>query len=167
MYDVTQALLPCPFCGGEAAIINEDRTWIECLDCPSKAVLGPFDSYAETDAIAAWNARLSADAAPVEAVHVVFDGPPGHDAGRFVECETPDGRSFNAGEWHERSDGFWELRIKCAPPSSDVAELVEALDKAAMFVGWASLDSQVLAGVHADELAVVIDALLAKHGGAK
>ncbi|GAA3794804.1 hypothetical protein GCM10022600_15260 [Qipengyuania pelagi] len=46
-----------------------------------------------------------------EAVHVVFDGPPGPTAGRFVECETPDGKSINAGEWREREDGFWELVI--------------------------------------------------------
>lgn len=46
-----------------------------------------------------------------EMLHVVFDGPPGPEAGRFVECETPDGRSVNAGEWHERGDGLWELRI--------------------------------------------------------
>jgi hypothetical protein len=48
-------------------------------------------------------------------LHVVFDGPPSHESGRFVECETPDGRSVNAGEWHERADGLWELRIQTAP----------------------------------------------------
>lgn len=42
---------------------------------------------------------------------VVFDGPPGHESGRFVECETADGRSVSVGQWHERPDGFWELRI--------------------------------------------------------
>jgi hypothetical protein len=47
----------------------------------------------------------------VTELHIVFDGPPGPEAGRFVECETPDGRSINAGEWHERGDGLWELRI--------------------------------------------------------
>lgn len=44
-------------------------------------------------------------------LHIVFDGPPGPEAGRFVEVETPDGRSVNAGEWHQRPDGYWELRI--------------------------------------------------------
>ena len=50
----------------------------------------------------------------LEALHIVFDGPPSHEAGRFVECETPDGRSLNAGEWHERNDGLWELRISAS-----------------------------------------------------
>ncbi|MCC6970453.1 MAG: hypothetical protein IT434_09550 [Phycisphaerales bacterium] len=42
---------------------------------------------------------------------VVFDGPPGHEPGRFVEVEDPDGRSVNAGEWIDRGDGLWALRI--------------------------------------------------------
>jgi hypothetical protein len=48
-------------------------------------------------------------------LHIVFDGPPGPESGRFVECEAPDGRSINAGEWHERGDGYWELRIAVRP----------------------------------------------------
>ena len=45
-------------------------------------------------------------------IRIVFDGPPGHEAGRFVEVEDIDGRGLDAGEWHERDDGFWELRIE-------------------------------------------------------
>lgn len=44
-------------------------------------------------------------------IAVVFDGPPSHESGRFVECETPDGRSINVGEWVQRDDWLWELRI--------------------------------------------------------
>lgn len=42
---------------------------------------------------------------------VVFDGPPSHESGRFVEVEAPDGRSVCAGEWIDRGDGMWALRI--------------------------------------------------------
>ncbi|NEU14030.1 hypothetical protein G3T14_18115 [Methylobacterium sp. BTF04] len=45
------------------------------------------------------------------ALHVVFDGPPGPQAGRFVEVETPDGKSVDVGQWHARADGLWELRL--------------------------------------------------------
>lgn len=47
-------------------------------------------------------------------IEVVFDGPPEAEAGRFVEVEGPDGASINAGEWVDRGDGFWALRISRA-----------------------------------------------------
>lgn len=46
---------------------------------------------------------------------VVFDGPPSAESGRFVEVEDEQGRSFNAGEWIDRGDGTWALRIGRAP----------------------------------------------------
>jgi len=42
---------------------------------------------------------------------IVFDGPPGHESGRFVEVEDPTGKSVCAGEWIDRGNGFWALRI--------------------------------------------------------
>lgn len=47
-----------------------------------------------------------------EPIHIVFDGPPGPDGGRFVEVETPDGKSIHAGEWTQRPDGLWALVIE-------------------------------------------------------
>lgn len=44
-------------------------------------------------------------------IRILFDGPPSHESGRFVEVEDVDGRSIKAGTWHERADGLWELRI--------------------------------------------------------
>lgn len=44
-------------------------------------------------------------------IRVIFDGPPSHESGRFVEVEDTEGRSINVGEWHERDDKLWELRI--------------------------------------------------------
>ncbi len=45
-------------------------------------------------------------------IRIVFDGPPAHEAGRFVEVEDTEGRSLDAGEWHARADGLWELRVE-------------------------------------------------------
>lgn len=45
-------------------------------------------------------------------IDVVFDGPPSHESGRFVEVEAPEGNSIKAGEWIQREDGYWVLRIK-------------------------------------------------------
>lgn len=44
-------------------------------------------------------------------IDVVFDGPPGPEAGRFVEVEDSTGASISMGEWIERDDGYWALRI--------------------------------------------------------
>lgn len=44
-------------------------------------------------------------------VDIVFDGPPGPVAGRFVEVENEDGASVSIGEWIQRTDGYWAFRI--------------------------------------------------------
>lgn len=44
-------------------------------------------------------------------VDIVFDGPPGPEAGRFVEVENDQGCSISHGEWVNRPDGYWALRI--------------------------------------------------------
>jgi len=48
-------------------------------------------------------------------INIIFDGPPSHEAGRFVEVETDDGKGINAGEWVKRGDGYWALRITELP----------------------------------------------------
>ena len=50
-----------------------------------------------------------------KAINILFDGPPSNKSGRFVEVETDDGKSINAGEWNEREDGMWALRITQLP----------------------------------------------------
>ena len=46
-----------------------------------------------------------------EKIHIVFDGPPSHKSGRFVEVENASGQSIRFGEWVHRPDGFWALVI--------------------------------------------------------
>ena len=48
----------------------------------------------------------------MSSIHILFDGPPGPVAGRFVEVEDETGKSISVGQWRERSDGFWELVIE-------------------------------------------------------
>ena len=57
-------------------------------------------------------------------IDIVFDGPPGPEAGRFVEVENESGTSINFGEWIERDDGFWVLRI---PDYNELLVLYEDL----------------------------------------
>jgi hypothetical protein len=43
--------------------------------------------------------------------YVLFDGPPSHESGRFVEVENESRASIslNAGSWHKRDDNYWTL----------------------------------------------------------
>ena len=50
-------------------------------------------------------------------VDIVFDGPPGPTAARFVEVENESGASISFGEWVERDDGYWVLRIPDTAPA--------------------------------------------------
>lgn len=44
-------------------------------------------------------------------IAIVFDGPPSHESGRFVEVNDSHGKSIDIGTWVSRGDGSWELRI--------------------------------------------------------
>lgn len=54
---MTDKLLPCPFCGGEALIIHftQDACYVKCENHDCMAGQKVYDTKAE--AIAAWNAR--------------------------------------------------------------------------------------------------------------
>ena len=53
----------------------------------------------------------------MKTIDIDFDGPPGPVAGRFVEVER-DGKSVRFGEWVNRGDGTWALRIPDPEPES-------------------------------------------------
>lgn len=77
-------------------------------------------------------------------LHVIFDGPPGPEAGRFVEVETADGRSVAVGRWEERSRStpgfpratvFWHLILTPRdfdpdPPPRNPAGVARPIDSA-------------------------------------
>lgn len=58
---------------------------------------------------------------------VVFDGPPGHEAGRFVEVENSEGISIRVGEWLQRPDGYWALRIRGYPVADPIGDKLRSL----------------------------------------
>lgn len=60
-------------------------------------------------------------------VDIVFDGPPYHESGRFVEVEDEAQRSISIGEWVQRGD-YWVLRIPASARLIAAApEMLEAL----------------------------------------
>jgi hypothetical protein len=60
-------------------------------------------------------------------IDIVFDGPPGPEAGRFVEVEDENRRSISVGEWLQRPgdnvDGNWVLRLDVGEAEEPLAEL--------------------------------------------
>lgn len=61
-------------------------------------------------------------------IDIVFDGPPSHDSGRFVEVEDESGKSISIGEWVKRDDGYWTLRVPSAPSMQAEIDRLRALN---------------------------------------
>jgi hypothetical protein len=61
-------------------------------------------------------------------IDIVFDGPPGPEAGRFVEVEDHRRHSIKFGEWVQREDGYWVLRID-RPEAKSLATLIQDKDE--------------------------------------
>ncbi len=103
-----------------------------------------------------------------EPVFVIFDGPPSHESGRFVEVETEDRRSVRAGEWKERPDGYWTLGpFYLAPPTvqpADDALLREARGYVADAAAQGGLNHR---HKHAYDLLLAIDAHLSRANRSK
>jgi len=57
-----------------------------------------------------------------EEIHLVFDGPPGPECGRFVEAEDRYGRSINVGDWIQVGE-LWHLVIKPRWPTIATGKL--------------------------------------------
>lgn len=49
-------------------------------------------------------------------VDIVFDGPPGPEAGRFIDVEDDRGHSVDVGVWVQLGADRWALRL---PVSAD------------------------------------------------
>lgn len=52
---------------------------------------------------------MTQEASTRDPVYIIFDGPSGHESGRFVEVEDAEGRGQRVGEWKERDGGLWAL----------------------------------------------------------
>ena len=53
------------------------------------------------------------------AINIIFDAPPGPHSGRFIEVENDAGESISIGQWLQRPDGYWSLRIDALPDNKD------------------------------------------------
>lgn len=65
----------------------------------------------------------------MKTIDIVFDGPPAHESGRFIEVEDDCGNSISIGEWVARNDGYWVLRIPDPRPLEIFSGTRKALDR--------------------------------------
>lgn len=76
---------------------------------------------------------------PTETIDIVFDGPPAHESGRFVDTCDLNGEPIGVGEWVDRENDLWALRIVTAsgqfvdvvcdgPPALESGRFVETED---------------------------------------
>ena len=86
---------------------KELRGWSYKDDAERRKKMQMAHEFAE-----GWYQAVRSKGHQMSEIHIVFDGPPGPVAGRFVEVETPDGRSIKVGEWRERPDGYWALVLE-------------------------------------------------------
>lgn len=83
-----------------------------------------------------------------QAINIVFDGPPGPEAGRFIEVETDGGASINVGKWVERENGWWALRITELPsvePATTAAKTPHPINKSEQMREYEMTDEQLAA----------------------
>lgn len=61
--------------------------------------------------LANWEGKPMPYPASTPHIDIVFDGPPEHKSGGFIEVENAMGQSICFGKWVQREDGYWVLRI--------------------------------------------------------
>lgn len=100
-------------------------------------VLAVREAFADRDRL---RSELAARPVATDFIDVVFDGPPEHEAGRFVEVEDPDGKGIKVGEWlspdETRRRGekkftqhLWRLRIPMRRSDDGLKAALESITK--------------------------------------
>lgn len=107
-----RAMKPCPFCGGEAKIMNLNHgTWVECSNYHYERHQVCVHAKTEAEAIAAWNSRAELESGtcnPVETEVITYYDEYGHDAVKVhvMECDE-------CGGTYEHINGDYERCPRC------------------------------------------------------
>ncbi len=92
------------------------------LHCLFIAVDEEVTQAVNRDVLAWVRAAVAAETEKYQKIRVIFDGPPGSKAGRFVEVEDLDHKGLSIGEWIELDGdytGMWALELTAAIRGSD------------------------------------------------
>ena len=167
----------------EAAVLRVvNLDYSQRREAESRIVIRGWDSEnadAGRAALAAYDAQKEC-----KILDIVFDGPPGPKSGRFVETEDEHGHGVNCGDWIDRGNGLWALRIQarfppCFPTTKETThaaydaqqrreilrpalELLATVDDAAMSTGVVSPNGRFVTVILTIALVCAIRDLLAK-----
>ena len=102
-------------------------------------------------------------------LYIIFDGPPSHESGRFVEVETITGQSVGlAHYWSKRPDALWQLGPffvvpQPAPRDTEITQLRRSLAYAQSEAERLKIEWRMYAGVceERDRLRVAYNSLAA------
>ena len=97
------------FAGPDNFMFGQVRGWGQLQYGPDAEKVQDFHLQFMVDAL---NEKVVRDSVTDKTIDVVFDGPPDHESGRFIEVEDANGKSITIGEWIKRGDGNWALRLK-------------------------------------------------------
>lgn len=120
-YDGGTSELLVEFRSGKTAIYHDvpASVFAELEAAPSKGsfinrrVKGIYRYHVDSSGTFGEDVAAVAEADRPEGLYVIFDGPPSHESGRFVEVETADGKGrgpeMTGADWSERPNGMWAL----------------------------------------------------------
>jgi hypothetical protein len=95
-------------------------------------------------------------------IDIVFDGPPDHKSGRFVEVESPPGTSISFGQWVQRVDGYWVLRfVLSETPAGGTAKVPEIPTAAMTEAGDLFFTNESFVNVSPAQIKAIYRAMLA------
>lgn len=178
---MTDKLLPCPFCGGQAELVEgEECAYVQCLDMKMhRAMFVDGDNTAGLEALEQWNRRAALAAAPqsapdrealVEVIEEAIDEHwPQRYAGGIADALLARGLRLPSGEAKPRrcaecdcEGGEYECTwIKPGPDRDNalqqLADLGQQADRASETMAWAVL------GEDRKMVAINYDRMTAQH----
>lgn len=101
-----EKLKSCPFCGGEAKIMQAHNPYVICTKCH---VSTPMFSW-KADAIAAWNRRAEKLPSSYEVLPSwipVSERLPESEEIVAVRCQPKNGKPTWNRAWYDAKNGFW------------------------------------------------------------
>lgn len=109
----------CIDCGGTEFLFPLGRSSAICEMCRAKTGM-TLEQMSQPKKVIAEGKN------PPHEIHIVFDGPPEPESGRFIEVENEKGEGISVGRWEQRGD-TWHLILTVPHVMTHIEALAEKL----------------------------------------